>query len=162
MTKEEKYLRDAGAWDFEQRTPHHIYTVGEHTQSVVQYCMEHGASDEVLKAAWLHDVGKLTTRHFDGEQDHFYNHAIVSAEIANHLGESEYVVQLIRYHDVFFSYSQKTIKKLAANGQKWCEDLSLLMLADLAGQHPTFKREEKLQKRALFLQSLQQALDRTE
>lgn len=162
MTEEEKYMREAGAWECEQRSPHHKYTVGQHTEAVVQYCISHDASDELIKAAWLHDAGKMKTKRFDGKHDHFKNHPEVSAQIAEELGESEYVVKLVRFHDAALGRSNVTIQELASNGRKWCDDLAILLMADLAGQHPTYQMGEKLQQRGIFLQQLYRALEELE
>ena len=159
MTTEEKYLYDIGAFQCEQRSPHHIYTVGDHTASVVRYCVDHGASDELIQAAWLHDVGKIKTKTFDGVHDHFKNHPEVSAEIAKKLGASEYVVKLVLHHDAALGRSSVTIRELASNGREWCTDLAILLMADLSGQHPTYQMGEKLQQRGIFLQKLFAELD---
>lgn len=36
MIKEEKYMREAGVWNCEQRSQHHVYSVGKHTEAVVR------------------------------------------------------------------------------------------------------------------------------
>ena len=159
MIKEEKYMREAGAWNCEQRSPHHIYSVGGHTEAVVRYCIEHGACTELIRAAWLHDAGKMKIKRFDGKYDHFKNHPEVSAQIAEGLGESEYVVRLVRFHDAALGRSNVTIQELASFGRKWCDDLSILLMADLAAQHPIYQMGEKLQQRGVFLQNLYRALD---
>lgn len=162
MTKEEKYMHDAGAWECEQRSPHHIYSIGEHTKAVVKYCIDHGADVELIKAAWLHDAGKMKTKRFDGKYDHFKNHPEVSAQIAEELGESEYVIRLVRFHDAALGRSDVTIQELASYGRKWCDDLAILLMGDLAGQHPTYQIGEKLQQRGVFLKKLYSALDEVE
>ena len=162
MIKEEKYMREAGAWNCEQRSPHHVYSVGKHTEAVVRYCIDHGASTELIKAAWLHDAGKMKTKKFDGKYDHFKNHPEVSAKIAEELGESEYVIRLVRFHDAALGRSDVTIQELASYGRKWCDDLAVLLMGDLAGQHPTYQIGEKLQQRGIFLQSLYRTLEELE
>ena len=155
-------MRGAGAWECEQRSPHHIYTVGQHTEMVVKYCIDHGASIELIKAAWLHDAGKMKTKSFDGKYDHFKNHPEVSARIAEELGESEHVIKLVRFHDAAIGRSNVTIQELASNGRNWCNDLAVLLMADLAAQHPTYQIGEKLQQRGIFLQNLFFSLDELE
>ena len=162
MTKEEKYMHDAGAWECEQRSPYHIYSVGDHTLAVVKYCISHGASDELIKAAWLHDAGKMEAKSFDGKYDHFHGHAEISGRIAEELGESEYVVKLVRYHDTGLGRIKITAMELAQNGRKWCDDLAILSMADLSGQHPTYRIGERLQQRGVLLQKLYAALDELE
>lgn len=162
MTREEKYIHDAGAWNCEQRSPHHVYSVGKHTEVVVRYCIDHGASTELIKAAWLHDAGKMKTKSFDGKYDHFKNHPEVSAQIAEELGESEYVIRLVRFHDAALGRSDVTTQELASYGRKWCDDLAILLMGDLAGQHPTYQMGEKLQQRGIFLSALYRALEECE
>lgn len=159
MTKEEKYMREAGAFECEQRTPHHYTTVGGHTEAVVKYCIDHGASEDLIKAAWLHDAGKMEAKRSNGQRDSFKGHPEVSARIAESLGESEYVVKLIRNHDAPLNYNDAWVRELAENGQKWCDDLVVLLMADLSGQHPTYQMGEKLVQRGRFIQSLYRALE---
>ena len=157
MTREEKYMHDAGAWNCEQRSPHHVYSVGKHTEVVVRYCIDHGASTELIKAA-----SKMKTKSFDGKYDHFKNHPEVSAQIAEELGESEYVIRLVRFHDAALGRSDVTTQELASYGRKWCDDLAILLMGDLAGQHPTYQMGEKLQQRGIFLSALYRALEECE
>ncbi len=162
MTKEELCLRQLGAWECIQNTPHHIYSVGKHTEKVVQYCIEHGASEELTKAAWLHDAGKMSAKTSDKEGcDHFPDHPAISAKIAEELGESEYVINLIYYHD---AHRDKDVpyEKLASKGRKWCNELGILMMGDLAAQNPTFNIEEKLKDRQTFLKKLKDKVDEIE
>ena len=158
MTREEKYMHDAGAWNCEQRSPHHVYSVGKHTEVVVRYCIDHGASTELIKAVWLHDAGKMKTKSFDGKYDHFKNHPEVSAQIAEELG----VIRLVRFHDAALGRSDVTTQELASYGRKWCDDLAILLMGDLAGQHPTYQMGEKLQQRGIFLSALYRALEECE
>lgn len=155
--KERKYLESIGAWECEQNTPHHLYTVGEHTEKVVAYCIDHGAGEELIRAAWLHDAGKMRAKYNDGKYDRFSGHPAISAEIAEELGESKYVVDLIKYHD---SHRDKNIDfaDLAKHGKQWCDDLAILLMADVAGQDPVYHIGEKLQKRGTFLINLYAAL----
>lgn len=162
MTREEKYLKSIGAWKCEQNSPHHLYSVGQHTEMVVRYCVDHSASDELIRAAWLHDAGKIKTKSFDGICDHFKGHPDESAKIAIELGESDYVVKLVRYHDAALGRSNITTAELAKNGLKWCEELAILLMADLSGQHPTYQMGEKLQQRGIFLKELFEELKRQE
>ena len=125
----------------------------------MRFLEERGADDELIRAAWLHDAGKMKTKRFDKKRDRdtFYNHAKESAKIAEELGESEHVVALVRWHDSFFSHPD--LKKLAVHGRKWCDDLAMLMLADLSAQHPTFEIAERLEARGSFLMKLYKQLD---
>lgn len=128
----------------------------------MRYCIDHGASTELIKAAWLHDAGKMKTKSFDGKCDHFKNYPEVSAQIAEKLGESDYVIRLVRFHDAALGRSDVTIQELASYGRKWCDDLAILLMGDLAGQHPTYQMGEKLQQRGIFLSALYRALEECE
>lgn len=114
----------------------------------------------MIKAAWLHDAGKMKTKRFDGKYDHFKNHPDESAKIAEELGECEYVIRLVRFHDAALGHTNVTVQELASYGRKWCDDLAVLLMADLAGQHPTYQMGEKLQQRGIFLQKLFEELER--
>lgn len=104
----------------------------------------------------------MKTKSFDGKCDHFKNHPEVSAQIAEKLGESVYVIRLVRFHDAALGRSDVTIQELASYGSKWCDDLAVLLMGDLAGQHPTYQTGEKLQQRGIFLQSLYRTLEELE
>lgn len=155
--KEREYLESIEAWECEQNTPHHLYTVGEHTEKVVAYCVDHGAGEELIRAAWLHDAGKVHVKYNDGIYDHFTGHPAISAEIAKELGESDYVIDLIKYHDSHRDTGVDFVE-LARHGKQWCDDLAILLMADLAGQNPTYHIGEKLQRRGAFLSKLYAAL----
>lgn len=64
----------------QQNTPHHMYSVGEHTLKV----MESVRADKVLRlAALLHDVGKPIMRTTDDNgRDHFKRHGEAGEKIA--------------------------------------------------------------------------------
>lgn len=57
---------------FDQKNPHHIYTVGEHCKKVAEL----NADDEVRYLAGLyHDIGKVLTQKIDENGvGHYYNH----------------------------------------------------------------------------------------
>lgn len=165
MLKEKQALIDAGAYQCEQQNPHHIYTVGVHTEKVVEYCLEHGADDELVRAAWLHDIGKMKVKKMVSEtRAIFTGHAAVSAEIAKKIGESNYVINLIYWHDaaMMMDMGQPVpFEDLASFGRAWCKDLALLMEADQLAQHPTFKMEQKQHTRMIFVEKLFSVLNST-
>lgn len=157
-SREIECLQKRQAWNCEQNTPHHIYNVGEHTEKVVDYCIEKGGSELLIKAAWLHDAGKIEAKYFDGKYDRFTGHPEISVNIASELIEPLYVIELIRYHDAH-RYTECNFRKLAKYGRKWCEELKLLMEADLIAQNPNYKCEEKKKGRAEFCEKLFSELD---
>lgn len=144
-----------------QNTPHHIYDVYTHTIKVVEYCKTHGAGELLLRAAYLHDVGKAKAKYNDGNFDRFTGHPEISAQIAKDLGECDYVIDLVRYHDAHRD-DGIDFEKLAKKGKAWCEDLALLMIADLSAQSQTYKIGEKLAGRGIFLEKLFAAVDKND
>lgn len=73
---------------FDQKNPHHIYTVGEHCNKVFELLYErYHKWTPMAFAGSLHDVGKLFTQKID-EDDvaHYYNHDSVGTYyLASHL-----------------------------------------------------------------------------
>lgn len=133
-----------------QETPHHMYTVGEHTLKV----MEAVRADKVLRlAALLHDVAKprLKTIDKDGVA-HFKMHDEVGSQTARDIlrrlkfdnATVSDVTRLVRAHDYRPAPTMKGTRR-AIN--KIGEDLFPLYLelreADVLAQSD-YKREEKL------------------
>lgn len=130
---EEDYLYSKGAWIGYPCKKTNIYTVGEHTKKVVDYCIAHGGSENLIKAAWLHDISKINDS-INGRHDHYAKYCEKSAEIACAIGESEYVVELIRHHNPgeFFEDMDEYIRL----GKEWCRELVLLIKADIFALNP--------------------------
>lgn len=133
-----------------QNTPHHMYTVGEHTLHV----MMNIRPERVLRlAALLHDVGKPVTRKVDENgRDHFTGHPEVGAEMVLRIlkrlrfdnATIEDTVRLVRYHDDRVPVTKKNIRRQVAKvGMEHYKDLLTLRRADILGQSD-YKREEKL------------------
>lgn len=161
---ESSLLKSLGAMECEQQNPHHCGTVWEHTVWVVEKLMRDGAGEAVIKAAWLHDAGKMEAKQvLNNGRAIFPGHAAISARIAEEYGESDYVVNLIRFHDASMDYAMgKPVEfdVMSKLGRLWCNDLLLLMEADLAAQHPTFKMEQKKTELKLFAVKLSEELNK--
>lgn len=86
-------LRDTGflaqiipEWEasigFDQRNPHHCYTVDEHVFAAVHHAVRKGASERARWAVFLHDIAKPATYTFEGGCGRFYGHEKKGAEMA--------------------------------------------------------------------------------
>lgn len=141
LSLEEKYLRDKGAWVGYPSSKTNIYSIGEHTEKVVDYCIKHGASEELIKAAWLHDAGKIDDV-IKGKYQHNAGYCQKSVDIARDLGESEYVVDLIKYHNPVQGGACGSVEELIMRGYDWCRDLATLVKADCFASCPDDENPE--------------------
>ena len=137
---------------FDQKNHHHLFTVGEHCNAVVEGVLEltpkiKGSSTALLIAAMWHDVGKLYTQSFDAEGEaHYYQHANYSAlwllgekDIMNSVDSTEdfldtafYVGEHMHIRDII--KSEKAIKKYQKLfGETYFHNLMLLMECDNYG-----------------------------
>lgn len=140
--------------DIPQDNPHHKLSVLEHCKETQQYAIQETFykvnQNEIIRAALLHDIGKLKTKTFinaKGEKTdiaHYYNHEKVSAYDSlfnngikklvehNRIYSALYIIKLIQWHMLFwFDLSDKSIikyKKLL--GEDFWQDLEILHNAD--------------------------------
>ncbi len=133
------------AWGSEQKSPkrHHIYDVGTHLIKALEACTN---PDPIVRlACLLHDVGKPKTRVVqpDGVVT-FYNHELVSTEIAFaigkrlHLSKKDLIklTKLVRYHQFTVDERQtdSAIRRVIRNvGKEYIYDLLDLRVADRIG-----------------------------
>ena len=133
-----------------QNTPHHMYTVGEHTLHV----MMNVRPERVLRlSALLHDVAKPVTRRVDENgRDHFTGHPEIGAEMAVDIlkrlkfdnATIEDTARLVRFHDDRYPVTKKNVRhEIARVGMEHYPDLLALRRADILGQSD-YRREEKL------------------
>lgn len=96
--------------DFDQKTPHHKYTLGVHC-----YKFSKLAGDNTLlsNVGLLHDIGKLYTQTFDEKGvAHYYQHHNVGAYILSCLDLERDIVFYVNYHMHPFNWKeQKTHDK---------------------------------------------------
>ncbi len=132
-----------------QDNPHHCYSVGEH----ILHSLKYVRSNKILRFAMLfHDLGKAKTKTTDEKGiDHFYGHAVISAQIANDAmrrlrfdnDTRQKVVKLVKYHDMKITLTPEGVRRAIV---KLGEDLFPLLLevkrADFLAQS-MFQREEK-------------------
>lgn len=100
-----------------QETPHHCYTVGEHTICALQNI----AADKVLRLTMLfHDMGKPAKKTIDEKAvAHFKGHAVVSEEIARTVMHRlkfdndtlRKVTHLVYYHDYRMPAEPKNVRR---------------------------------------------------
>ena len=122
---------------FEQHNPHHQYDVYTHAAHVVEACPPETA---LRLAALLHDIGKPAT--FSQDENgvgHFYDHASVSAQMANEIllrlkasnALREQVVTLIEQHMTPLTADAKLLRRrLGKLGQETVLQLLALQKAD--------------------------------
>jgi len=125
---------------FNQHNKHHIYDVYTHTLKVLL----HTPQDPIFRwAALLHDIGKVDTFTLDETGGHFYDHELVSTDIArvilNRLKfdntSKRRILNIIKYHMLQTTLSKKSIKrKLHKVGLDTLNDLILFKKADLIGK----------------------------
>lgn len=134
----------------EQETPHHMYSVGEHTI----HAMEQVRADKVLRLTMLlHDMGKPALKTFDENgRAHFKKHAIESEKIAGTVLKRlkfdndtlHKVTRLVCYHDYRMSATAENVRR-AMNiiGADIFPYYMEVRRADVLAQS-TYKRREKL------------------
>ena len=71
---------------FDQKNPHHIYSLGQHCSTLAAYANNETHNNILTEAGYFHDIGKLVTQRIDDNGvAHYYNHDSVGAyEVASH------------------------------------------------------------------------------
>lgn len=134
----------------EQNTPHHRYTVGEHTL----HALENVREDKVLRLAVLfHDMGKPQVRTVDETgRDHFKGHPVNSERIAEEVlhrwrldnDTLNKVKRLVKYHDLRPTLNQKSVRRMICRvGEDMFPMLLEVQRADILAQS-SYGQEEKL------------------
>ena len=147
---------------FEQRNPHHIYDVWEHTLHAVEAVPD----EAVLRYAMLlHDIGKPRSFHLDeAGVGHFYGHGAVSREMSDAMLRRlrcstefrETVVRLVEWHDRDIPRTDRSIRKaLRALGEKNLRRLIEVKRADNLAQAPAYRdRQRELDRAEEILEKL--------
>ena len=147
-------------FEFDQDSPHHRFSLGEHSYRAAEYMAATSKNHNLTMAALLHDVGKLYTKTYKNykgeptERAHYYSHDNVSgylsqlikhnlpkeqlkkyplaAYLSQKLINWEYVAKLTNYHmQPYFSKTEKSINRWKRRlGVDLWEDLLLLHEAD--------------------------------
>lgn len=133
-----------------QNTPHHMYTVGEHTLCALTKVR----ADKVLRlAVLLHDTGKPAARTTDETgRDHFKGHPEKSERIAGEVlhrwkldnDTLNKVKKLVRFHDLHPALTERSVRRMVYQvGEEIFPLLLEVQRADILAQSP-YRREEKL------------------
>lgn len=141
-------------YETEQNNPHHIYSVGDHIDAVVDHIPTNMKDDEVLViSAMLHDIGKPDVKETKADgTDRFIGHAKKSAEIAAQIldeigfGEEEKqaILWIVEHHEIGDPVKAKTIRKwLNEVTKETVTRLFVLRIADIEGQSD-YQKSEKL------------------
>lgn len=147
---------------FDQRNPHHIYDVWEHTLHAVEAVPGEAA---LRYAALLHDIGKPRCFHLDeAGVGHFYGHGAISRELADRMLRRlkcstefrETVVRLVDWHDREIPRTDKSIRRaLRILGEADLRRLIALKRADNLAQAPAYRdRQRELDKAEEILERL--------
>lgn len=131
---------------FDQKNPHHIYDVWEHTAVAVS---ETPPVTHFRLSALLHDVGKPATFFTDEKGiGHFYGHPAVSARMAEEiLTRLKYdnvtrrrVVTLVREHDRIIEEKESAVKRaLSRLTPEVFFNLLIIKRADTLAQSPDYR-----------------------
>ncbi len=143
--------------NFDQRNPHHIFDVLEHTAVALENVE---ATPELRLAVLLHDMGKPRTFSLDEKGvGHFYGHAVVSVVLSKKIMGRlrldnvtvERVLQLVKWHDHWIEPDKRAIKRVLNHLTP--EGLNALLKvkrADNLAQHPDHRDRlsvyERIQK----------------
>lgn len=133
-----------------QETPHHCYTVGEHTI----HALESVAPEKVLRLTMLfHDMGKPAKKTVDEKQvAHFKGHAVVSEEITRNIMHRlkfdndtlRKVAHLVYYHDYRMPAEAKNVRRAMNRiGEELFPYYQQVRRADTAAQSE-YQKAEKL------------------
>ena len=134
-----------------QNTPHHKYTVAEHTVRALKNVKQ----DKVLRLAMLfHDMGKPRAKTTDENgRDHFKGHALISEKIAGKVlrrlkfdNETiRKVTRLVCYHDYRMEATPKNVRRAMNRiGVELFPYYLAVRLADVKAQSP-YRRREKIE-----------------
>ena len=134
-----------------QETPHHMYTVGEHTIQAMRYVR----NDRYLRLTMLlHDMGKPKMKTMDADGvAHFKGHADVSEEMARVILKRlkfdndtlHTVTKLVKFHDYRIDARPKLVRRLMNKiGPELFPYYIEVRRADTLAQS-VYEREEKLQ-----------------
>lgn len=111
--------RDAykGLMDYNQNNPHHKNTLGEHIKSVTTYVSNHSPiSQDVIDAAYLHDIGKPMSMTVDDKGiAHYFQHANIGAYNTFFYDGVDHPINvslLVNYHMIPFNFTPENAEKM--------------------------------------------------
>lgn len=147
-----------------QNTPHHKYSVAEHTIRAVKNVKR----DKILRLTMLfHDMGKPEAKTTDENgRDHFKGHALISEEIARKIMHRlkfdndtiKKVCRLVCYHDYRMEATPKNVRRAMNRiGVELFPYYLAVRLADVKAQSP-YRRREKIENIVAVRELYQKAL----
>lgn len=152
-------------FELNQKNPHHIYTVWDHTLHTVSHIKNLPA---LKLAAFFHDIGKPGSMTVDERGcGHFYKHEALGESITNKVmlrlkydnDTRETVTSLIRNHGIVFIPASRQARRLLGKlGEERLRLLIELEYADVKSQNPVYTQERIANIRA-FSQSVDRVLE---
>lgn len=143
-------------WDYDQNTPWHSQTLGEHLVGVLDHISRETTDPDLRLTALLHDIGKPASAWTNPEtgQSHYYrgkdgqgaDHAVVGAQMASDRlhalkwpkARSKRITHLINHHMFPDFNSPKGARKFRHRvGDEHADDLLTFRLADRSGKGQT-------------------------
>jgi len=114
----------------DQGNSHHTLTLQEHCRACGDTAMLGLANADVVRAAYLHDYGKVWTairwEKDDYKEFHFPNHANVGAYMALTMGYNLHVAQLVGYHMIPYTDERCQATWRTRIDEKLWEEVQLL------------------------------------
>lgn len=142
-------------FDFDQRNPHHTYTLYKHLIKTVDMLVIQGETDSnLLTASLLHDIAKPNSVSLGNDGNYHYPYhtklgACISENVLTRLSFNEKdikeITTMIKYHDTRFT-SKNSLRKFVNNHSiETAEKLLKLQYADVVNQS-TYKTKEKIDR----------------
>ena len=132
--------------NYNQCNPHHTETLGQHLISVGRYVEKQTSDDNVVLAAFLHDIGKPFCKTIDDDGVvHYYSHENVGAYDVLCVGHSIDVSLLINHHmkplswDNSSNYDAVCSKYKVLWGDDFYNNIMLINEADIRGHKNSHK-----------------------
>ena len=138
--------------DYDQNNSHHKLSLGTHIKSTATYVSQHSPIlQDVVEAAYLHDIGKPYTHSIDEKGvSHYFQHANVGAYNTLFYGDVENPINvslLVNYHMAPFDWNEKNFEKMEKKyvellGEELYQGLLQLHDADILCSEVEIKEED--------------------
>lgn len=120
----------------EQGNRHHTLTLQDHCYACGDVAIMRGSGSDVMRAAYLHDYGKVWTatrwEKDDYKELHYPNHANVGAYMALTMGYNLHIAQLVGLHMIPYADEKCQATWRTRMGEKLWEEVHLLHQFDEA------------------------------
>jgi tRNA nucleotidyltransferase (CCA-adding enzyme) len=148
-----------------QNTPHHMYSVGEHTIHAIMNIRK----DPLLRLVMLfHDISKPECRTTDEfGRDHFKGHPIAGQKLTSQImrrlkfdnATRLRVCQFVLWHDANPELTEKSVRRLISKiGLDYFPEMFEVKTADIHAQSD-YMREDKEKKLAFYRQTYEKVLE---